>query len=123
MKGVCKNKDRIGDPKPPELPEEMAQQMCKVGAFYRGTTEVVSVLENLKIEEKSTSENLPSVPIIDKVSQLTFRRRILMDSLERGLSVVNQSVSLPCLNQVRSTMKDFVNTFNLTSSNIGKVNY
>ena len=72
VKGNKKNPDRMSESNTKrevteEVIEQMTEQMNKIGAFYRGSTEV-SLIQELQIKEKETCDNLPAVPMIGLVS-------------------------------------------------------
>ena len=101
---------------PSKLNEETKETMTKVEAFYKGSTEL---MKDLTVKEKNVEEKtcFKFVPLVDKVSQITLQRRIMMENIERGFSAIVNflPMSWPV---VKPAIRELVYSFNLTSSNI-----
>ena len=116
LRGELPKDDRVAEPKAP-IDEETNETIKKIEAFYKGSTELFS-MKDLTIQEKPVEDSrTPVVPIVDKVSQITLQRRILMESIERGFSSIGNILPVSWAN-VKPELKRLVSTFKLTSSNI-----
>ena len=110
---VQDNEDTVETSKIP-LNEETNEALTKIEAFYKGSTEL---MKDLTVKEKNVDESFKFVPLVDKVSQITLQRRIMMENIERGFSAIVNflPVSWP---EVKPAIRKLVSSFKLTSSNI-----
>ena len=65
-----------------EKSEKVVQECVKVRAFLKG--EIDYSFDKLQITEKAQEDKVMYLPKVDKSSQMTHRRSILLDNLKRG---------------------------------------
>ncbi|XP_039284850.1 putative RNA polymerase II subunit B1 CTD phosphatase RPAP2 [Nilaparvata lugens] len=99
-----------------KLREEAKEMELKVRSFYAGDKRVQ--FSNAIIEESEAKDEKPNVlPLVDQHAQHAFRRRIVLDHLNKVLPDVMKTVGITNLIS-KKDMRDLVHTFTLSASNV-----
>lgn len=104
------------------LQEESERLDIKVRAFLKGDMEM-PIKKEAKInnetiaESEDNDEKATNLPLVDKTAQHALRRKIVLNSLNRVLPDLLQSLGLPS-REVSSDVRLLVATFNLQAHNI-----
>merc|ERR1712059_68077 len=101
-----------------EIRQHVEVENLKMTSFLRGR-EVYELEEKskLKVVEKKTDEVEPRLPLLDHSAQISLRRRIVTNQLDKTIPELASLLGLS-YELVRPGLKDLVDSFLLSSENV-----
>lgn len=97
------------------LRQHCLEENSKMGAFMDGKQSYRP--DTVRNVVEKTDNNEPRLPLIDHMSQIAYRRRLVSDSLHKTLPDILKLVNIS-LNDINTDLKDLIESFQISSKTV-----
>ena len=97
------------------LRQHCLEENSKMGAFLDGKQSYRP--DTVKNVVEKTDNNEPRLPLIDHMSQIAYRRRLVSDSLQKTLPDILKLMNIS-LNDINTDLKDLIESFQISATTV-----